>query len=210
MDFESARERMVREQLAGRGMRDPRVLAAIRRIPRERFVPAEEAESAYADRPVAIGCEQTISQPFIVACMTEALATAGGEKVLEIGTGSGYQTAVLCELGLRVYSIERIAELADAARERLASAGHAAHLRTGDGTLGWPEEAPFDRIVVTAGAPELPITLLEQLAEGGSMVIPVGDESRQDLFLVRRESGRVKRTRICSCVFVKLLGKEGW
>ncbi len=210
MDFETARQRMVREQIVERGIRDPRVLAAFRKVPRESFVPPREAERAYADHPVAIGSEQTISQPFMVACMTEALATVGGEKVLEIGTGSGYQTAILCEIGLRVHSIERIPELASTARERLLSLGYSAQLRQGDGTLGWPEEAPFDRILVTAGAPELPISLLEQLSEGGSMVIPVGDDSKQELLLVRRDQGRVTRSRICSCVFVKLLGKEGW
>ncbi len=201
---------MVREQLEARGIRDPRVLAAARRIPRHRFVAPEWADRAYEDRPLSIGHGQTISQPYMVACMSEALELRGGEKVLEIGTGSGYQTAVLCELGARVFSIERIPALVRDASERLAGLEYVPTLREGDGSLGWPEEAPFDRILVTAGAPELPITLLRQLAEGGSMVIPVGSELEQDLTLVRREDGRVRKTRICSCVFVKLVGREGW
>ncbi|MBI2901849.1 MAG: protein-L-isoaspartate(D-aspartate) O-methyltransferase [Planctomycetes bacterium] len=210
MDAEAARERMVREQIEERGVRDPRVLEALRRVPRELFVPPEYADRACDDRPLPIGSGQTISQPYIVACMTEALALRGGEKVLEIGTGSGYQTAVLCTLGASVRSVERIPELADSARARLTDLGFAPGLRTGDGTVGWPEESPFDRILVTAGAPEMPISLLTQLREGGIMVVPVGGEREQELFVVRREEGFVKRTRICSCVFVKLVGREGW
>ncbi len=206
-----ARERMVREQLAARGIRDERVLAAFRRVPREIFVPEEERDRAYEDRPLGIGFEQTISQPYMVACMTEALELRGGEKVLEVGTGSGYQTAILAALGADVWTIERIEALSACARGNLERAGFAgAHFRVGDGTLGWPEEAPFDRAIVTAGAPSLPVALVSQLRAGGSMVIPVGDEMEQELFLVRREGGRVTKKRICGCVFVKLLGKEGW
>ncbi len=209
--FEKARLRMVEEQIVAKGIRDARVLDAFRGVPRHLFVEGAEVPRAYEDRPLAIGFGQTISQPYMVACMTEALGIAGGEKVLEVGTGSGYQAAILLSLGARVWSIERIAELSRRAAENLERAGRpGAQLRVGDGTLGWPEEAPFDRVIVTAGAPALPIGLLEQLREGGAMAIPVGDEAEQSLLQVRREDGLVKRTRICTCVFVKLLGKEGW
>ena len=209
--FEERRRRMVEEQLYARGIRDPRVLEAFRRVPRHLFVPEGIRESAYEDRPLAIGHGQTISQPYMVACMTEALGLAGGEKLLEVGTGSGYQTAILLELGARVWSIERIPELSEFARGNLERAGYGgAHLRVGDGTLGWPEEAPFDRVIVAAGAPAVPEPLLEQLGEGGAMAIPVGDELEQQLYMVRREKGEVSRTRICACVFVKLIGQEGW
>jgi len=209
--FEERRRRMVEEQLYARGIRNPRVLEAFRRVPRHLFVPEGIRESAYEDRPLAIGHGQTISQPYMVACMTEALGLAGGEKLLEVGTGSGYQTAILLELGARVWSIERIPELSEFARGNLERAGYGgAHLRVGDGTLGWPEEAPFDRVIVAAGAPAVPEPLLEQLGEGGAMAIPVGDELEQQLYMVRREKGEVSRTRICACVFVKLIGQEGW
>jgi len=209
--LDEQRRRMAEEQLAAKGIRDERVLDAFRRVPRHLFVPEAEQARAYGDHPVAIGFQQTISQPFMVACMTQALALAGGEKVLEIGTGSGYQTAILLALGARVYTVERIPELSDLARRNLERAGlSGAQFKVDDGTLGWPEEGPFDRVVVTAGAPSLPIALLQQLKEGGSMVIPVGSEAEQELLLVRREGGLVKQKRICSCVFVKLLGKEGW
>jgi protein-L-isoaspartate(D-aspartate) O-methyltransferase len=208
---EPTRERMVREQLAARGIRDDRVLSAFRRVPRHLFVPEECRDSACEDRPLGIGFEQTISQPYMAACMTEALELAGGEKVLEIGTGSGYQTAILVELGAAVWTIERVEALSALARRNLARAGvEGVRFRVGDGTLGWPEEAPFDRVLVTAGAPSLPVALTAQLREGGSMVIPIGGDTEQELFLVRREAGLVKRKRICGCVFVKLLGKEGW
>ncbi len=209
--YEILRDRMVEGQLASKGIRDERVLDTFRRVPRHLFVPDEIRDLAYEDRPLFIGHGQTISQPYMVACMTEALGLSGGEKVLEIGTGSGYQTAILLELGARVYSIERIPELSEFARGNLARAGMGgAVLRVGDGTLGWPEEAPFDRVIVTAGAPSMPVRLVEQLAEGGAMVIPVGDEVEQELYLVRREKGGVIRKRICACVFVKLVGEEGW
>lgn len=209
--FLSRRDSMVREQLAAKGIRDARVLEAFRAIPRHLFVPPEFQDQAYEDHPLEIGRGQTISQPYMVACMTEALRLSGADRVLEVGTGSGYQAAVLLALGARVYTIERIPELAEAARQNLERSGApAAQIRVGDGTLGWPEEAPFDRVLVTAGAPALPIALLQQLREGGSMVIPVGDEKEQQLLLVRREDGLVKKSRICSCVFVKLVGHEGW
>src|SRR6516162_867776 len=189
--FESLRLKMVDEQLAGQGIRDQRVLAAFRRIPRHLFVPEEVADQAYEDHPVAIGQGQTISQPYMVACMSEALALRGGEKVLEIGSGSGYQTAVLKALDADVYTIERLPELSERAKGTVERAGFpGGHYRVGDGSRGWPEEAPFDRVIVTAGAPTMPVSLVEQLREGGSMVIPVGGEDEQELLLVRRAQGR--------------------
>jgi protein-L-isoaspartate(D-aspartate) O-methyltransferase len=209
--FEALRRRMVDEQLAGQGIRDARVLEAFRRVPRHLFVPESEAAQAYENHPVPIGQGQTISQPYMVAVMTQALLLQGGEKVLEIGSGSGYQTAMLKAMGADVYTVERLPELSERARRNVENAGYFdVHYRTGDGTRGWPEEAPFDRVVVTAGAPSLPVSLVEQLRDGGSMVIPVGGEEEQELLLVRREQGRVSRERICACVFVKLWGEEGW
>jgi protein-L-isoaspartate(D-aspartate) O-methyltransferase len=208
---ERRRLAMVQEQLAARQIRDARVLEAFRRVPRHLFVPVEWRDSAYEDRPLEIGGGQTISQPYIVARMTEALGLSGGEKVLEVGTGSGYQAAILLELGARVYTIERREELSRTARWNLELADlRGAHFSVGDGSLGWAEEAPFDRVIVTAAAPAVPTPLLEQLREGGSMVVPIGDETAQQLMLLCREDGRLKKTRICSCVFVKLWGKEGW
>ena len=209
--FEDLRRRMVEDQLAAKGIRDGRVLEAFRKVPRHLFVPEDARPFAYEDRPLSIGRGQTISQPYMVACMTEALALSGGEKVLEVGTGSGYQTAILLQLGARVLSIERVAGLSEFARDNLERAGlTGAVLRVGDGTLGWPEEAPFERVIVAAGAPSVPGPLLDQLADGGAMAIPVGDESEQELFLVRRENGEIRRSRICACIFVKLIGREGW
>jgi protein-L-isoaspartate(D-aspartate) O-methyltransferase len=209
--FESLRRRMVEEQLSGQGIRDERVLEAFRSIPRHLFVPDPVADQAYENHPVAIGQGQTISQPYMVACMTEALALRGGEKVLEIGSGSGYQTAVLKALNADVYTVERLPELSDRARENVERAGFSGvHYKVGDGSRGWAEEAPFDRVIVTAGAPTMPVSLVEQLRDGGAMVIPVGGEGGQELLLVRRGQGRVTRERICSCMFVKLLGEEGW
>ena len=199
------------DEIAGQGIRDERVLEAFRRIPRHLFVPDEALDVAYENHPVAIGQGQTISQPYMVACMTQALDLKGGEKVLEVGSGSGYQTAVLKAMNADVYTIERLPELSDRARENVERSGFTGvHYRVGDGSRGWPDEAPFDRVIVTAGAPTMPVSLVEQLREGGSMVIPVGGEDEQELLLVRRDQGRVTRDRICSCIFVKLLGDEGW
>ena len=209
--FEALRHRMVEEQLVAHGIRDPRVLDALRRVPRHLFVPAEAADEAYENHPVAIGEGQTISQPYMVACMSEALKLQGGERVLEIGSGSGYQTAVLKALGADVYTVERLPELSARARENVERAGFGGvHYAVGDGSKGLPEQAPFDRVIVTAGAPTMPVSLVEQLKDGGSMVIPVGGEEEQELLLVRRERGRVTRERICTCMFVKLWGEEGW
>ena len=210
-ESERLREAMVRDQLVARGIRDERVLAAFRRVRRERFVPDVAPDMAHEDHPIPIGFSQTISQPYIVAMMLECLALKPQDRVLEIGTGSGYQTALLAELCREVDSIERIPELAEAARARLLELGYAnVQVLVADGTLGQPEQAPYDAIVVSAAAPHIPQPLADQLAQGGRMVIPVGDLRGQKLMLVERK-GRAFRTRsICGCVFVRLIGKEGW
>ncbi len=199
--------RRVREQ----GVRDPRILEALARTPRARFMPPSTRRLAQADRAVAIGCDQTISQPFMVAVMTLELALTGVERVLEIGTGSGYQTAILSELAAEVFTVERHPMLSLRARGILDGLGRTnIHYRIDDGTLGWPEEAPFDRILVTAGAPAVPASLFEQLAEGGILVLPLGDESEQDLTVVRKRDGKASQRAIMPCRFVKLIGAEGW
>ena len=205
------RDRMVEEQLASRGVTDARVLAAIRRVPRHRFVQEALRERAYGDHPLPIGEEQTISQPFIVGLMSALLELTGREKVLEIGTGSGYQTAVLGLLARRVCSIERLPRLAERARTTLEALGvDNVWVRVGNGALGWPDQAPFDRILVAAGGPAIPPPLVAQLAEGGRMVLPVGGTDDQVLTLVERVGGEV-RTRTCGeCKFVKLVGKYAW
>jgi len=213
-EWASPLERMVQQQLVERGIRDERVIEAIRNVPRERFFPADAQGEAYADRPGAIGLGQTISQPYIVALMTQHLDVRPGHKVLELGTGSGYQTAILARLASEVYSIERLKPLLDEAFERVLSLGlRNVHFRHGDGTLGWPEQAPFDRIIITAGAPDVPRKLLtSQLAEGGIAVLPIeSGEDEQMLVEVRKEKGgALKLTDVCPCRFVKLIGAEGW
>jgi len=203
---------MVEAQLAPRGIKDPRVLEAMRKVPRHLFVQEAHRGSAYEDFPLPIGDGQTISQPFMVALMTEALNLTGEESVLEVGTGSGYQTAVLAELACKVYSVERIPSLAWQARKTLDSLGYKNVLvRLSDGTLGWPEYAPFDRIMVTAGAPSIPEPLVEQLAEGGILVVPVGSSLSQELVQVtRKQDGSVSQRKMGGCVFVRLVGKHGW
>ncbi|MDP8257005.1 MAG: protein-L-isoaspartate(D-aspartate) O-methyltransferase [Candidatus Alcyoniella australis] len=205
------RSRMVREHIAARGVSDPRVIEAMEALPRELFVPEALRLRAYDDNPLPIGHEQTISQPYIVALMTEALKLRGGEKVLELGTGCGYQTAILALLAGQVFSIERVGDLArDAEKtlERLKLYNVSIWIK--DGTYGWKEQAPFDGIIVTAGAPDVPQTLVEQLAVGGRLVIPVGDTFTQDLVVVRRTADGIKRTSLGGCRFVKLVGKHGW
>jgi len=205
------RERMVAEQLVKRGIADPLVLEAMRSTPRHLFVDAALRDRAYGDHPLPIGEGQTISQPFMVARMTELLRLTGKEKVLEIGAGSGYQAAVLARLAARVCTVERIAKLAARARETLEAIGASnVWVRTANGTFGWPDEAPFDRIVVTAGGPSVPPPLFEQLAEGGRMVIPVGSEDSQRLQVVDKIAGEAKVTEDSGCVFVKLIGKYAW
>lgn len=205
------RREMVQSQLARRDVRDPAVLRAMGRVPRERFVPPDLRHEAYEDHPIAIGNDQTISQPYMVGLMTQELRPAPGSRVLEIGTGSGYQTAVLAEMAGEVYTVERIAELAASARRTLGELGYAnVHFLVGDGTLGWPEHAPYDGILVTAGAPAEPETLKGQLAEGGRLVVPVGDESGQELRTIERRGAKFATRRACPCRFVKLIGEEGW
>jgi protein-L-isoaspartate(D-aspartate) O-methyltransferase len=209
--FARERERMVDEQVAARGVTDPRVLAAMRRVPRHLFLEQALRDQAYGDHPLPIGEGQTISQPFIVAKMTELLALTGREKVLEVGTGCGYQAAVLAELAARVCTIERLPRLAGRARETLEMLGYTnVWVRTANGTLGWPDEAPFDRILVAAGGPTVPPPLFEQLAEGGRLVMPVGDASSQVLEIVEKVNGQRRVTRDSGCVFVKLVGKYAW
>ena len=206
-DREREREDMVVTQVAARGVRDERVLAALRRVPRHLFVPASVAAQAYEDHPLPIGHGQTISQPYIVGFMTEALSLRGGETVLEIGTGCGYQAAVLAEVAARVFTIEIVAPLAAEAAERLRRLGHAkVRVRAGDGYLGWPEEAPFDAIVVTAAAPRVPEPLLQQLRDGGRLILPVGEET-QDLVLVTRQGARFEERRVLAVRFVPMTGK---
>ena len=198
---------MVHEQLVGRDIRDPRVLAAMREVPRHEFVPESERGRAYDDHPLPIGHRQTISQPYIVAAMTERLELTGDQRVLEIGTGSGYQTAVLARLAKEVYSIEIIEELAERASADLSRLGyHNVTLRSGDGYRGWPEHAPFDAIIVTAAPDHVPQPLIDQLAVGGRMVVPVGKWS-QELVLLRRTPDGVERKRFMHVRFVPMTGQ---
>jgi len=205
-------ERMVKLQLEPRDIRDAGVLAAMRAVPRHLFVPSGGHGAAYEDHPISIGHQQTISQPYMVAFMTQALALRGTERVLEVGTGSGYQTAVLAELSAEVFSVERIPELAAMAARVLQSQGYQnVRLRTGDGSQGWPELAPFDRILVAAAAPSLPTSLLDQLADNGIMVIPVGDWRRsQELMVARRNGASLAIERSIGCRFVPLIGAGGF
>jgi protein-L-isoaspartate(D-aspartate) O-methyltransferase len=205
------RERMVAEQLVPRGIKDPRVLEAMRKVPRHLFVDEALRDKAYGDHPLPIGEGQTISQPFMVGRMTELLRLTGTEKVLEVGTGSGYQAAVLAQLAARVCAIERLAKLAARARETLERLGITnVWVRTANGTFGWPDEAPFDRILVAAGGPSVPPPLLEQLAEGGRMVMPVGQADYQRLHVIDKIGGQARVTEDSECVFVKLIGKFAW
>lgn len=210
-DFKLARERMVKNQLASRGIADEGVLQAMGKIPRHLFISEALAGEAYNDHPVPIGEKQTISQPYIVALMTEALELQGKENTLEIGTGSGYQTAILAELSSRVYTIERIKSLLVDARKLLAQLGYSNVLfKAFDGTLGWKEYAPFDAIMVTAGAPSLPEPLMDQLADNGRMVIPVGDRYTQELIKVTKKGENLEQESLGGCRFVDLIGIHGW
>lgn len=208
----AAAARMVKLQIENRDIRDTRVLEVMRRLPRHLFIPPGGRALAYADHPVPIGQRQTISQPYMVAFMTQALELRGGERVLEIGTGSGYQTAVLAELCREVFSIERIPELAAAAESALAALGcQNVTLHVGDGSQGWSENAPFDAILVTAAAPSIPPSLSSQLADNGIMVIPVGDWRRsQEIMVARRNAGAVTVERSIGCRFVPLIGVGGF
>ena len=211
VDFPKARLKMVEEQITSRGIKDAKLIAAIKKIPRHLFVEEALQNQAYTDHPLPIGEKQTISQPYMVALMTEALLLTGKEKVLEIGTGSGYQTAILAELSEKVFSIERIRPLALRARKLLYELGYFnVEIKIFDGTFGWVEESPFDAILVTAGSPDIPQPLIDQLATGGRLVIPVGDALVQDLFRVTKTETGVKKEDLGGCRFVKLIGKYGW
>jgi protein-L-isoaspartate(D-aspartate) O-methyltransferase len=210
-DFAGARERMVQEQIIARGIDDVRVIAALRKIPRHLFVDQGIVNRAYHDSALPIGEKQTLSQPFMAARMTAALQLTGQEKVLEIGTGSGYQTALLAELCFNVFSVEKLRMLSRKARsllDRLEYQNIALHV--GDGTIGWSEHAPYDAILVTAGAPSAPQPLLDQLACGGRLVIPIGDEQAQTLMRITRNQTGFKEEALGECKFVKLFGKYGW
>jgi protein-L-isoaspartate(D-aspartate) O-methyltransferase len=202
---------MVEEQIVSRGIKDAKLIAAVKKIPRHLFVEEALQNQAYSDHPLPIGEKQTISQPYMVALMTEALLLSGKEKVLEIGTGSGYQTAILAELSEKVFSIERIRSLAIRARKLLYELGYFnVEIKIFDGTFGWIEERPFDAIIVTAGSPDIPQPLIDQLAMGGRLVIPVGDAFVQDLFRVTKAEEGIKKEDLGGCRFVKLIGKYGW
>ena len=205
------RRRMVEEQLRQRGINDPRVLAAMEKVPRHRFLSDPDDPAAYGDHPLPIGQGQTISQPYIVGVMTECLSLKGQERVLEIGTGSGYQAAILAELAREVYSIERHEQLAGRARLILSQLGyHNVHITIADGTLGHPEAAPYHGIIVTAAAPIAAQPWLDQLADNGRLVVPIGDRFGQTLTVVSKHGRQICRQEVCGCVFVPLIGAHGW
>ena len=211
IDLDSARQRMVLEQLERRGIKDPRVLAAMRAVPRHRFLPAELHDHAYDDGPLPIGDSQTISQPYMVALMSEVAELTGTEKVLEVGTGSGYQTAVLARLARAVYSIELNPHLHDRARVILRAMGITnAHLRCADGSDGWPEEAPFDVVMVTAAMPGIALPLLNQLTPDGRLIAPIGEDELQTLVRISHKTGRWNEEYFGECRFVKMTGKHGF
>jgi len=210
-EWSEQRETMVRRDLRDRGIRDERVLAAMSRVPRHQFVLPEHQHDAYADTPLPIGAEQTISQPFMVALMTEALRLTGGEHVLEIGTGSGYQTAVLAEMGAKVWTIERSVMLSANAGRLLEGLGYESiHYYQSDGTMGLPSEAPFDRILATGSLPDVPKSLLSQLADDGIFVGPIGSWHCQELVRIVYHASQFEREVLCACRFVPLIGEDGW
>ena len=211
MKYDRLRQTMVERQIKARGIADARVLQAMLKVPRHLFVSEALMDQAYSDYPLPIGEQQTISQPFIVAEMTQALQLGPDDRVLEIGTGSGYQAAILAQIAFRVYTIERIHSLYVKTRKLFDQLGyHNIVMRYSDGTTGWRDESPFDAIIVTAGAPEVPNTLVSQLAVGGRMIIPVGDQYSQDLIKLVRNPHGVSKTNLGGCRFVKLVGEQGW
>jgi len=210
-DYRLAREKMVKNQLIPRGIIDPGVLYVMGEVPRDRFVEEALVGEAYNDHPLPIGNKQTISQPYIVALMTEALKLPGKEKTLEIGTGSGYQTAILAELSRKVYTVERIRTLMVKARKTLQELEYNNILfKAFDGTLGWKEHEPYDAIIVTAGSPKIPQPLLDQLSDGGRLVIPVGDKYSQELIKMTNKKGKYVKDNLGGCRFVDLVGVHGW
>jgi protein-L-isoaspartate(D-aspartate) O-methyltransferase len=211
IDYVQARERMVQEQLVSRGLKDPRVLWTMGKVPRHLFLDRELWDQAYDDHPLAIGGGQTISQPYMVALMVEALGLKGTERVLEVGTGSGYETAVLAELCAQVFSVERLEEIALKARTLLTSMGYKnVSLLVGDGTLGWEEHAPYDAIVISAAAPCIPRPLLGQLRTPGYLVLPMGEKELQTLVRIRKDREGIREEYLGECRFVKLMGEYGW
>jgi protein-L-isoaspartate(D-aspartate) O-methyltransferase len=211
VNYEGARQKMLESQILARNVLDPRVLEALRKVPRHLFVEEALRDRAYLDKALPIGEKQTISQPFMVAAMSEALQLVGTERVLEIGTGSGYQTAVLSELCQSVFSVERIASFVPIARRRLESLGrYNVLIKVGDGTIGWTEHAPYDAILVTAAAPGLPRPLAEQLAIGGRHVVPIGPAHSQSLMRITRDEQGFHEEALGECRFVKLIGRHGW
>ena len=210
-DYRLTREKMVKNQLIPRGITDKGVLEAMKKVPRHLFVEEALNNEAYNDHPLPIGHKQTISQPYIVALMTQALELTGKEKTLEIGTGSGYQTAIIAELSEKVYTIERIRQLMENARSLLNELGYTNIMfKAFDGTLGWKEYAPYDAIMVTAGAPQIPKPLLDQLALGGKMVVPIGDKFSQELIKIIKQRQGYKEKNLGGCRFVDLIGVHGW
>jgi len=210
IDFVSLRGAMVTEQIVKRGISDENVISAFSNVPRELFVPDDEISFSYQDRPLPIGKNQTISQPYIVALMTQMLSVEENNKVLEIGTGSGYQSAILSYLGTKLYTIERIPELADKAMAALNSLGFNVNIKVGDGTLGWQDYSPYDRIIVTAASETLPLPFIDQLKAGGKIVAPIGGRWRQELMLFEKTKKALKKTVVCGCIFVPLVGKHGY
>jgi len=211
MDFQRLRNLMVDTQIISRGVKDPRVIAAMRKVPRHLFMDESAWYKAYDDMALPLGEGQTISQPYMVAVMTELLDLGGDERVLEIGTGSGYQAAVLAELSREVYTIERVQSLSDRAGKVIAELGYVnIHMKVGDGTLGWPEAAPFDRILITAAAPAAPEPVVDQLSEAGILVAPVGDRFSQQLVKLLKQRGKLLEEYQTPCVFVPLVGEYGW
>jgi len=209
--FFSLREEMVKNQIVARGIKDERVIKAFLKVPRHKFVSDRNLGEAYDDHPLPIGEGQTISQPYMVALMTELLELKGEEKVLEIGTGSGYQAAILAELAKEVYTVERFPTLAEKAKIVLEELGYKnIKIKIGDGTLGWEEYSPYEGIIVTAGAPDIPSPLIAQLKEGGRLVIPLGESFSQVLTVIEKFRGKIEKREICGCVFVPLVGRYGW
>ncbi len=207
----ASREKMVREQIVARGIKNQQVIDVLRKVPRHKFVEQKYLKEAYNDHPLPLTQGQTISQPYIVALMTELLELYGDEKVLEIGTGSGYQTAILAELAETVYTVDRLTELSHEAQQTLQQLGYKnIHLQVGDGSVGWQELAPYDRIIVTASAPNIPQPLIDQLKEGGKIVIPLGSSFGQDLVVGEKYKGEMKIFDYGKCVFVPLIGEFGW
>ena len=211
MDLQELRELMVETQLIPRGIKDKRVIDAMKRVPRHLFVSEPMQYRAYDDMALSIGDGQTISQPYMVAAMTELLELKGDERVLEIGTGSGYQAAILAELSKEIYTVERVSALSEQAEARFHALGYKnIHVKVGDGTSGWQEEAPFNRIIITAGTPKIPEPLMEQLSDEGIMIAPVGDRFSQQIIKVIQSKKRFSESFHTPCVFVPLIGEHGW